>query len=127
MPLIGTLIDRLLTKGSITFISPGREPATFGPGGGKALTVRAMDRRVPFEIARNPRLGAGETYMDGRLIIEDGTILDLLGMITGSNAWENGGSGRKLFGKSRIKRIGRLIRRNDPRRSRRNVAHHYDL
>ncbi|MDQ3479541.1 MAG: cyclopropane-fatty-acyl-phospholipid synthase family protein [Pseudomonadota bacterium] len=127
MALIGKLIDRLLAKGSITLLLPGQEPATYGPGGGKDLRVRATDRRVPFDIARNPRLGVGETYMDGRLIVENGTILDLLEMITGSNAWEEGGAGRKHFGKSKLKKITALIRSNDPRRSRRNVAHHYDL
>ncbi len=127
MALIGKLIDRLLAKGSITLTLPGQAPATYGPGGGKELKVRATDRRVPFEIVRNPRLGVGETYMDGRLIIENGTILDLLEMVTGSNAWEDGSAGRKLFGKGKIKRITSLIRRNDPRRARRNVAHHYDV
>ena len=125
--MIGKLIDRLLKSGSITLVLPGREPQTYGPGGGKTLTVRATDRRVPFEIVRNPRLGVGETYMDGRLIIENGTILDLLEMITGSNVWEQGGSGRKLFGKSKLKQVKAFIRSNDPRRARRNVAHHYDL
>jgi cyclopropane-fatty-acyl-phospholipid synthase len=127
MSLIGKLIDRLLAQGSITLLLPGQEPAIYGPGGGKDLRVHATDRRVPFDIARNPRLGVGETYMDGRLIIENGTILDLLEMITGSNAWEQGGAGRKHFGKSKLKKIKALIQRNDPRRSRRNVAHHYDL
>jgi cyclopropane-fatty-acyl-phospholipid synthase len=102
MPLIGTLIDKLLAEGRITILLPGCDPVTYGPGGGRELRVRATDRRVPFEIARNPRLGVGETYMDGRLIIENGTILDLLEMVTGSNAWEKGGSKRKLFGKSRL-------------------------
>ncbi len=127
MSLIGKLIDKLLAQGSITLLLPGQEPATYGPGGGRDLRVRATDRKVPLELARNPRLGVGETYMDGRLIIENGTILDLLEMITGSNAWEEGGAGRKHFGKSKLKKLTALIRRNDPRRSRRNVAHHYDL
>ena len=39
-----------------------------GPGGGKALTVRVADRKVAFDSSRNPRLGVGEAYMDGRLI-----------------------------------------------------------
>ena len=33
--------------------------------------------------------------MDGRLIIEDGTILDLLELIVGANRWEDKGKGRK--------------------------------
>ena len=127
MSLIGRLIDKLLKEGSITMILPGRDPVTFGPGGGKELVVRATDRRVPLEIFKNPRLGFGEAYMDGRLIVENGTILDLVEMITRSNPWEEGGSARRLFGKSRLKKLKALIRRNDPRRARRNVAHHYDL
>ena len=127
MSLIGKLIDKLLKEGRLTLVVPGREPVTYGPGGGRELTLRGTDRRVPLEIFKNPRLGVGETYMDGRLIIENGTILDLLEMITQSNNWEDGGRGRSLFGKGRLKRLKAAIRRNDPRRSRRNVAHHYDL
>ena len=127
MTLIGALIDRLLKQGSITIVSPDGSRATYGPGGGRALTLRITDRKVPFELMKNPRLGLGEAYMDGRLVVEDGTILDLVEMITDSNRWEDGGEGRKLFGKGRLKQLKRLIRRNDPRRSRRNVAHHYDI
>src|SRR5690348_10198848 len=56
MSLIGTLIDKLLTKGSITLKTPGKPPHTYGPGGGKHLTVRFTDRKVGFDIAKNPRL-----------------------------------------------------------------------
>jgi len=126
MSLIGKLVDKLLTKGSITVKRPGKEPQTFGPGGGKHLTIRFTDRRVAFDIVRNPRLGVGEAYMDERLIIEDGTILDLLELIVGSNRWEDKGEGRKALSKGK-NRIKRLFHRNNFKRARRNVAHHYDL
>ena len=32
MALIGKLIGKLLTKGNITLITPGKEPRTYGPG-----------------------------------------------------------------------------------------------
>ncbi|HEX6604784.1 MAG TPA: cyclopropane-fatty-acyl-phospholipid synthase family protein [Sphingomicrobium sp.] len=126
MSLIGRLVGKLLTRGSITLLLPGKAPRTFGPGGGRHLTVRFADRKVPFDIVRNPRLGVGEAYMDGRLTIEDGTILDLLELIVGSNRWEEKGEGRAALSKGK-NRIRRFFRRNDPRRARRNVAHHYDL
>lgn len=126
MALIGTLIDRLLPSGSITLKRPGHEPETFGKPGGKHLTVRFHDKKVAFDILKNPRLGLGEAYMDGRLTIEDGTILDLLEMIVGANRWEDGGTGRKALQRGKVK-LKRLFRRNDAHRSRRNVAHHYDL
>src|SRR6185369_5984451 len=126
MSLIGTLVTKLLTKGSITLKTPGKPPQTLGPGGGRHLTVRFTDRKVGFDIAKNPRLGIGETYMDGRIIIEDGTILDLLEMVVGSNRWEEQGEGRKALTRGK-KRLMRLFQRNNPIRARRNVAHHYDL
>jgi cyclopropane-fatty-acyl-phospholipid synthase len=101
MSLIGKLVDKLLTKGRITLKLPGKEPRTYGRGEGKHLTVRFTDRRVGFDILRNPRLGLGEAYMDGRLIIEDGTILELLEMIVGANRWEEKGEGRKALSKGK--------------------------
>jgi cyclopropane-fatty-acyl-phospholipid synthase len=126
MSLIGSLIDKLLTKGSITLKTPGKPAQTYGPGGGKHLTVRFTDRKVGFDIAKNPRLGIGETYMDGRLVIEDGTILDLLEMVVGANRWEEQGEGRKAMMRGK-KKLLRFLKRNNPIRARRNVAHHYDL
>ena len=126
MSLIGKLVEKLLSKGSITLIRPGKLPETRGAGGGRHLTIRFTDRRVAFDIARNPRLRLGEAYMDGRLIIEDGTILDLLEMVTGSNRWEDGGAGRQAMRKGK-KAFLRLFKPNNLKRARRNVAHHYDL
>ncbi len=126
MSLIGTMIDKLLKTGSITIIEPGKKPQSYGPGGGRELTVRLADRKVPFEILKNPRLGFGEAYMDGRVVIKGGTILDFLEMIMGSNPWEEGRPARKLLNK-RMTTLKRLFARNDTKRARRNVAHHYDL
>jgi cyclopropane-fatty-acyl-phospholipid synthase len=127
MSLIGKLVGKLLTRGSITLKRPGKPPETFGRGGGKNLTVRFTDRKVAFDIIKNPRLGLGEAYMDERLIIEDGTILDLLELIVGANRWEEKGEGRKALNKGKNPLAKLLAKRNDLKRARRNVAHHYDL
>src|SRR3569623_498316 len=127
MSLIGRMIDKLLTTGSITLINPGKPPRSYGPGGCKHLTVRFTDRKVGFDIVKNPRLGLGEAYMDGRLIVEDGTLLDLVELITGQHRWEDKGAKRNLFGKGRLGAAKRRFQRNKPKRAKRNVAHHYDL
>src|SRR4051794_14714628 len=127
MSLIGKLVDKLLRKGSITLVDADGKRETLGPGGGKHLTVRFTDNKVGFDILKNPRLGVGEAYMDGRLVVEDGTILELLELVTGQNRWEDAGQKRKLFAKKRLGALKAFFRRNDPRSSRRNVAHHYDL
>jgi cyclopropane-fatty-acyl-phospholipid synthase len=127
MALIGRLVEKLLKKGSITLIVPGKPPATYGPGGGKHLTVRFTNRKVAFDILKNPRLGMGEAYMDGRVVIEDGTILDFLELVVGSNRWEDVKGNRKLIGKGKLAPLKAIFRRNRPSRARSNVAHHYDL
>jgi cyclopropane-fatty-acyl-phospholipid synthase len=127
MSLIGTLVGKLLRKGSITLLTPGHPPELLGRGGEPHLTIRFTDNKVGFDIVRNPRLGLGEAYMDGRFIVEDGTILDLMEMVTGQNRWEDSGAKRNLFGKGRLGQVKRLFQRNKPKRAKRNVAHHYDL
>lgn len=126
MALIGKLIDKLLKRGSITLVQPDGSRSTHGRGGGRHLTIRLADRKVAFDVIRNPRLGLGEAYMDGRLVIEDGSMLDLLDMVTAANRWEDGGKG-KLIAKGRLARVKARLRRNRPARARANVAHHYDL
>ena len=125
MALIGRFIEQILPVGSITIIQADGSRETYGPGGGKHSTVRLHDRRAALELFRNPRLKLGELYMDGRVTIEDGTMLDLLELIVGARPWEEGK--RKALGKGKAKWLKRFFRRNDPSKSRRNVAHHYDV
>ena len=126
MALIERLAGQLVRKGRLTLVMPDGSRKDYGPGGGKSVTVRLADRRVAFDIARNPRLGLGEAYLTGRILIEEGDILDLMEVVIGSNRWEDGGGGRKKLnkGKSRLKA---LFRRNEAKRARKNVAHHYDI
>ena len=126
MSLLGILIGKLLRQGQVTIIAPDGSRETHGPGGGKSATIRLHDNRVKFDIARNPRLGFGEAYMNGRLTIEDGDILEFLELVVGNNRWEDGPAGRKALqkGSSLFKH---LFRRNNPVSSRKNVAHHYDI
>ncbi len=126
MSLIGRFIDQILPVGSITVIQPNGESGTYGPGGSKHVTVKLHDRRAALEIFRNPRLRFSELYMDGRITIEDGSMLDLLELVVGAKPWE-AGPGRKALGKGKSAWLKRFFRRNNPRRSRTNVAHHYDI
>jgi cyclopropane-fatty-acyl-phospholipid synthase len=54
----------------------------------KPVTIR-FDPGAASAIVRNPSLGAAECFIDGRLAIEQGDILDLLMLMTGNNRWED--------------------------------------
>ena len=126
MSLLGRFVDQLLPVGRVTIIQPDDSRATYGPGGGSHVTVKLHDRRAAIDLFRNPRLRLGELYMDERLTIEDGgTILDLLELIVGAKPWEKGR--RKALGKGKAGKLRSLLRRNPVRKSRKNVAHHYDI
>ena len=126
MALIDNLLGKLIRKGRLTVIMPGGKARSFGPGDGEEMTVRVADNRTMFAIARNPRLGIGEAYMDGRVTIDDGDILDLMRLAVGANRWEDKGEGRKALNKGK-RHWKNLFRRNEAKTSRKNVAHHYDV
>ncbi len=129
MSLIRNLAGSLVKRGRVHLILPDGSRETVGPGGdGGEVTIRLTDRRAIARMVRYPRLALGELYMDGRLIIEQGTMLELLEIIVGSNPWEQGGKrGKTAMSKSGLAPLKALFRRNRPTRSRQNVAHHYDL
>ncbi len=95
-----------------------------GPFG--SVSVRFTDARVAPDILRDPGLGAAEAYMDGRLIVERGDILDLVNIVRGSHRWEDSSGPNPFLRKGG--RIGHWLRTMNWRPSAlRNVSHHYDV
>lgn len=128
MSLVTRLLGSLVKRGQIHLILPDGSRETLGPGGAEEVTVRIVDRRALTQLVRYPRLALGELYMDGRLVIEQGTMLDLLRIVVGSNPWERGGQrGKTAMSKRGLAPLKALFRRNKPKKARQNVAHHYDL
>ena len=131
MKLFDRVINRLVTRGQLTIIyHDGRKVTAGTPDPAfHSLALKFRDARVPFDIMRDPRLGMAEAYIDGRVAIEGGGIMELVSLIRANNAWE---SGRSISDKGRLKRGFRAVRQslwraNHRSRSKRNVAHHYDL
>jgi len=124
--LVAHLLGRVVRYGTLRVIDAARCVHTFGRGSGPTVTIRLHDQKLDRDLLLNPRLHFGEAYMDGRLTIEDATLYDALDFLS-SNITE---APRNLltplydgFG-----RAFRVFQQYNPiRRSRANVAHHYDL
>jgi cyclopropane-fatty-acyl-phospholipid synthase len=85
--------------------------------------VRVTSRWSELALTLRPALAVGEAYMDGKLIIEEGSLYDFLDLLAQNLASAPGGPGRRLF-----EQIGRIRKQaNRIGRAQRNVAHHYDL
>lgn len=131
MRLFDKLFDTLIQDGELTFIFPDGKPHRFGkPSPTRApVVVRLTDKRTPMRIVLNPSLGAGEAYMDGTFLMEQGDIFDLIDIVTWNARYEIWGERTEL--EARIRPPEWLARwrreRNYEHASKQNVAHHYDL
>lgn len=128
MYLLAKALTLIVKRGTVHAIDADGKRHTFGDGAPPVVTFRLHDRRTPWAIAANPPLGLGEAYMDGRLTFEDGgDIFAFLDLVVGNMRWERDSP----FHNKRFDWVGRLWNRlqqiNPAGRSRRNVAHHYDL
>ena len=131
MALIDLFLARRVKRGQLTVIHADGARVTHGaPDAAFAdVTIRFTDKGAANYIVRNPALGAAEAFMDGRLVIEEGDIRDLVNLLTGNDPWEAGANA--LVPSAPLRAIQavthRLGRFNMARQSKKNVAHHYDL
>ncbi|MEL7190333.1 MAG: cyclopropane-fatty-acyl-phospholipid synthase family protein [Pseudomonadota bacterium] len=130
-----TLLDRFLKSG----VSKGRLGVVFADGSARTygepadgfpeVVLRFTDGKVPRDIIMDPRLGAAEAFMGGRLIIEEGDVMELVTLLRMNNAWDKGGDigaptlARRVMGKASFA----IERVNNRVSSKKNVAHHYDI
>ena len=91
MWLLDKALRNYVKSGEIRLIDHDGTNYRYGSpdGGFGSVTVRLADAGVARDIVRDPGLGAAEAFMDGRLIIEEGEILDLINIIRGSHRWED--------------------------------------
>jgi len=116
------MLEKVVRTGDLTLKLPGGGTLKLGDGSGPPLIARITTAAWAARIAAKPGLGVGEAYMDGGLVLEQGTISDFIDLI-GANA-ENRKKNRNPL-RRWLKRT--LREANDRVASRKNVAHHYDL
>lgn len=126
--LLSRLLDHLIRVGSLTVIDAKGTPHHFGNRASDEppLIVRLHDRALHYRLFLNTQMAAGEAYMDGTLTIENGTIYDLL-LLVSQNVERVGWHDFNNFTATCGRIARRLYQFNPVEKSRRNVAHHYDL
>ncbi len=131
MAILDLFLARRVKRGQLTVVHHDGARRTFGTPDAAFpdVTIRFTDKGAAGAIIRDPGLGAGEAYMNGRLVLDQGDVLDLVTLMTANDLWEDGANALAANLPTRAvqavtHRIGRI---NMARRSKRNVAHHYDL
>ena len=99
------------------------EEHTFGDGTGAPVAVPAS-RHAELSLLRDPELKFGEAYMDGTLVVEQGSIADVLAVLFAQGVE----APKWALPRWLLRFIGRRLTQFNPRKlARSNVAHHYDL
>tara|TARA_A100001015_G_C15034846_1_gene735508 strand:+ start:742 stop:1929 length:1188 start_codon:yes stop_codon:yes gene_type:complete len=122
-----SFLNNLFKKGGFVLIDANSKKYIIGsPDKSKPLTVKLLNKNLHYKLLINPDLYFGEAYTDGSLVIENGSISEFLEL-----AFQNIGGGEiNSFGYilKKIKGTFRYITNfNFAKRSKENVAHHYDI
>jgi len=123
-PLV-SILERTITTGHLRLVDRDGRAYDFGDHSGTPVVARITDKPTERQLMLNAPLAIGEAYMDGRLVLEKGTIYDLLELLL-TNAQRN--RPRWLHFVDRFLYATRRLQHFNPvGRSKRNVAHHYDI
>ncbi|WP_147092652.1 SAM-dependent methyltransferase [Swaminathania salitolerans] len=124
------LLDRVLKKfigiGALDVVLPDGEVRRYrGRQPGPVAAIEVKTERALKALLLNSGLAFGEGWMDGEIVAVDCTLEDVLHVLM-LNMQENHHFLNRIEEKTRF--LTRHLRQwNNQRRSRRNVAHHYDL
>lgn len=120
------LVAGIVKTGALDIVYADGARDTFGDASGPRIVARFADKRGPFDLLRNPELAFGELYMDGRLILDEGALIDLAALLARNDVRR---AAPKLIVAIRKGRdvLAGLATRNKRAQARANVAHHYDI
>ena len=123
--LLLIFLSRFIRQGSLDVTTAAGNVYTFGDGSGAPVSVRLINATAQRAVLLDPELRLGEAYMDGSLVVERGSIADLLEILFRQ---ERIAAPTWALPPRAIRHSFRRVQQFNPRsRSRRNVAHHYDL
>ncbi|VWX51886.1 cyclopropane-fatty-acyl-phospholipid synthase family protein [Novosphingobium sp. 9U] len=129
--LLDRFLGRVVRKGTLEILRADGSTTRLGTAepGYPDVAIRFTSAAGERRILLDPRLGAAEAFMDGQLVIERGDIMDLLALIRANGPWDRGGSLRAptLSRRIRNRLAHHLESFNKARKSKANVAHHYDV
>jgi cyclopropane-fatty-acyl-phospholipid synthase len=126
--LLRWLLRRLISFGRLTVIFPDGQSESYGAADASpTVTLRLKDPAILRRVLLHPDLTLGEGYMDETIVIEQGTLRDLLDILLASRmrVGEDGLIGFILNFSGYVGKI--FASANRIGRAEQNVRHHYDI
>jgi cyclopropane-fatty-acyl-phospholipid synthase len=119
-------LSHFIRAGNLRVTTAAGATYTFGDGSGSPVAIRFLTAAAERGVLLDPELRFGEAYVEGTLVVELGSIADVLAIVLGQRrdgkppAWAQ----LQWFLRYLYRRFRQF---NPPQRARRNVAHHYDI
>lgn len=125
---LSIFLNKLIKQGTLNIIDVEGKKHQFTGTSEPEVTIRFHDKSLLWKIFLKPDLKAGEAYMDGSLTIEQPhNVFDFLNLITKNMEWRPDNPFHLMGGDPLSRFKGWLNQVNEAGKSKRNVAHHYDL
>jgi cyclopropane-fatty-acyl-phospholipid synthase len=121
------ILGRGIIDGDLALTFPSGRTERYGDGSGVPLALRISDTSALRAIALDPGLKAAEMYMEGRLVLEQGDIYDLIALAKRNLHVEVSTPGAWFQHLRRSVTDAPVVRAVGLKAARSNVAHHYDL
>jgi len=124
--MLYSVLKKVNFDGKIIIIDSNNKSHEFGTGE-RVIKIKLTNKSIEKKLFRNPNLHFGEGYMNEEILIEEGTIEELIDVVTSRydefvrnnfmyRIYENFSGYFKVFQQL-----------NEAVKSKQNVAHHYDL
>lgn len=125
---LSIFLNKLFKYGTLNIIDTKGKKHCFVGTKEPEVTIRFHDKYLIWKIFLKPDLVAGEAYMDGSLTIEPPhNIYDFLHLFTKNMEWRPDNPFHLMGGDPYSRFKGWLSQINEASKSKKNVAHHYDL
>ena len=124
---LARFLNKLFKKDGFILIDANLKSYIIGtPKSDNPIKLKILDKKLHYKLLLQPNLHFGEAYTDGDVIIENGSLTDFLDIAL------------KNIGRGEINAFGYFIKKvlhgwryisiyNLPKRSKKNVEHHYDI
>ncbi len=124
--VLDAILRRFITVGRLSVRYPDGTLKTYSGASGPAAGVDIRNDRTLRRLVTDPELAVGEAYMDGSFVPLGSSLYELLEVLL--HNVRAGGRHPAAAARSTVRRwLRRWTPANSAHRSRRNVAHHYDL
>ena len=124
---LARFLNRLFEKDGFILIDANLKKYIIGtPENKNPIVLKILDKKLHYKLLFRPDLYFGEAYSEGNIIIENGTLTEFLDL-----ALMNIGRGELNFFSQLLNKLSGSYRYltnfNFIKKSKMNVAHHYDL